>query len=84
MHRADARTRFESLESELVEEARRRRQALDQELQEARQYAEALKGHHQAAIDAQVARLTLASLGTRIDELTDAQLRYLESWRQGS
>jgi adenosylhomocysteinase len=37
-----------------------------------------------APIDAQVARLTLASLGTRIDELTDAQLRYLESWRQGS
>ena len=37
-----------------------------------------------APIDAQVASLTLASLGTRIDELTDAQLRYLESWRQGS
>jgi adenosylhomocysteinase len=37
-----------------------------------------------APIDAQVARLTLASLGTRIDELTEAQQRYLESWRQGS
>ncbi len=37
-----------------------------------------------APIDAQVASLTLASLGTRIDQLTDAQLRYLESWRQGS
>jgi adenosylhomocysteinase len=37
-----------------------------------------------ALIDAQVAGLTLASLGTRIDELTDAQQRYLESWRQGS
>jgi adenosylhomocysteinase len=37
-----------------------------------------------AHIDAQVASLTLASLGTRIDELTEAQLRYLESWRQGS
>jgi adenosylhomocysteinase len=37
-----------------------------------------------APIDAQVARLTLASLGTRIDELTDAQLRYLQSWQQGS
>jgi adenosylhomocysteinase len=35
-------------------------------------------------IDAQVAGLTLASLGTRIDDLTDAQQRYLESWRQGS
>jgi adenosylhomocysteinase len=37
-----------------------------------------------AAIDAQVASLTLASLGTRIDTLTDAQVRYLRSWRQGS
>ena len=36
------------------------------------------------AIDAQVARLALASLGTRIDELTSQQQRYLESWRQGS
>jgi adenosylhomocysteinase len=35
-------------------------------------------------IDAQVASMTLASLGTRIDTLTAAQLRYLESWRQGS
>jgi adenosylhomocysteinase len=37
-----------------------------------------------AAIDAEVAGLALASLGTRIDVLTQAQLRYLESWRQGS
>jgi adenosylhomocysteinase len=37
-----------------------------------------------ASIDAQVANLALASLRTRIDELTDAQQRYLESWRQGS
>jgi adenosylhomocysteinase len=37
-----------------------------------------------ASIDAQVASLALASLGTRIDELTDAQRTYLESWRQGS
>src|SRR5215469_12693844 len=37
-----------------------------------------------ASIDAQVASLALASLGTRIDELTDAQRRYLETWRQGS
>jgi len=35
-------------------------------------------------IDARVASLTLASLGTRIDELTDAQRRYLDSWRLGS
>jgi adenosylhomocysteinase len=37
-----------------------------------------------AEIDAQVARMTLASLGTRIDSLTGAQQRYLESWREGS
>ena len=37
-----------------------------------------------AEIDAQVARLTLASLGARIDTLTAVQQRYLESWLQGS
>jgi len=37
-----------------------------------------------ASIDAEVASLTLASLGTRIDQLSDAQQRYLESWRQES
>jgi len=37
-----------------------------------------------AAIDAEVARLTLAAHGTTIDELTPAQQEYLESWRQGS
>jgi adenosylhomocysteinase len=37
-----------------------------------------------SAIDAQVASLTLASLGTRIDALTDAQVRYLRSWQEGS
>ena len=37
-----------------------------------------------AEIDAQVARMTLASLGARIDTLTAAQQRYLESWRRGS
>jgi adenosylhomocysteinase len=37
-----------------------------------------------AAIDSQVAMLTLASLGARIDELTAAQQEYLASWRQGS
>src|SRR5579859_1076677 len=36
------------------------------------------------AIDAQVARLTLAAAGTRIDELTGAQQEYLASWQQGS
>jgi S-adenosylhomocysteine hydrolase len=36
------------------------------------------------AIDAEVAGLTLASLGMKIDILTAAQLRYLESWRTGS
>jgi adenosylhomocysteinase len=37
-----------------------------------------------ASIDAEVASLTLASLGTRLDELSDAQQQYLESWQQGS
>ncbi len=35
-------------------------------------------------IDAEVARLTLATLGARIDRLTPAQREYLDSWRQGS
>src|SRR5215475_6092748 len=35
-------------------------------------------------IDARVATLTLASLGTRIDTLTPDQRSYLESWQQGS
>jgi adenosylhomocysteinase len=35
-------------------------------------------------IDAQVASMTLASLGTRIDEMTEAQRRYRDSWRRGS
>jgi adenosylhomocysteinase len=37
-----------------------------------------------AAIDRQVARLTLAAHGVQIDELTRAQEEYLASWRQGS
>ena len=37
-----------------------------------------------AAIDTQIAGLTLASLGADIDELTSAQQDYLDSWRQGS
>jgi adenosylhomocysteinase len=37
-----------------------------------------------AAIDIEVARLTIAAHGTTIDELTPAQQEYLESWRQGS
>ncbi len=37
-----------------------------------------------AAIDAEVAGLTLASLGTKIDTLTDGQRGYLETWRRGS
>ena len=35
-------------------------------------------------IDAQVAGLTLAALGARIDELTCAQEEYLASWHEGS
>ncbi len=37
-----------------------------------------------APIDAEVASLTLASLGTQIDTLTEAQRDYLDSWRSGS
>ncbi len=37
-----------------------------------------------AEIDAQIATLALASLGTEIDALTPVQKEYLESWRQGS
>src|SRR5215831_5218493 len=35
-------------------------------------------------IDKEVARLKLASLGVRIDELTDEQRRYLASWDMGT
>jgi adenosylhomocysteinase len=35
-------------------------------------------------IDREVARLKLASLGVRIDELTDEQRRYLASWDTGT
>jgi S-adenosylhomocysteine hydrolase len=34
-----------------------------------------------AAIDAKIAGLALAALGTPIDTLSSAQMRYLESWR---
>ena len=37
-----------------------------------------------AAVDEEVARLKLASMGLAIDRLTDAQARYLDSWEQGS
>lgn len=37
-----------------------------------------------ASIDDQVARLTLAALGARIDELSAVQREYLASWRHGS
>ncbi|HVX47680.1 MAG TPA: adenosylhomocysteinase [Mycobacteriales bacterium] len=37
-----------------------------------------------AGIDAEVARLKLASMDIAIDELTAAQVRYLNSWEQGS
>ncbi|MEA2448077.1 MAG: adenosylhomocysteinase [Thermoleophilaceae bacterium] len=36
------------------------------------------------AIDREVARLKLESLGTEIDALTDEQRRYLHSWEQGT
>jgi adenosylhomocysteinase len=36
------------------------------------------------AIDAQVAGLALAALGTEVDTLTAVQQQYLDSWREGS
>jgi adenosylhomocysteinase len=35
-------------------------------------------------IDAEAARLVLASLGARLDTLTEAQRSYLASWHLGS
>src|SRR3990170_137258 len=35
-------------------------------------------------IDAEIARLKLAALGVRIDELTDEQRTYLSSWEEGT
>jgi adenosylhomocysteinase len=35
-------------------------------------------------IDAMVASLKLATMGVRIDELTDKQKRYLASWEEGT
>jgi adenosylhomocysteinase len=35
-------------------------------------------------IDAEIARLKLASMGVPIDKLTDEQVRYLASWEQGT
>jgi adenosylhomocysteinase len=37
-----------------------------------------------ADIDAEIARLKLAALGVRIDELTDEQRKYLSSWEEGT
>ena len=37
-----------------------------------------------ADIDAEAARLVLATAGTSIDALTPAQQAYLDSWRIGS
>jgi adenosylhomocysteinase len=49
----------------------------------AREHAALPPGVHGVppAIDEEIARLTLESLGTRIDSLTDAQRDYLDSWR---
>jgi adenosylhomocysteinase len=48
--------------------------------------ADVLPGVHEVppTIDAEVARLKLASLGTQIDALTPDQREYLASWQQGS
>ena len=35
-------------------------------------------------IDERIARLKLEAMGIRIDELTEEQRRYLESWQEGT
>jgi adenosylhomocysteinase len=37
-----------------------------------------------SAIDAEVARLTLAALGVELDELTESQREYLTTWKHGT
>ncbi len=37
-----------------------------------------------ADIDAEIARLKLATMGVAIDTLTDEQAKYLASWDQGT
>jgi adenosylhomocysteinase len=37
-----------------------------------------------AEIDSEIARLKLAAIGARIDELTDEQRKYLSSWEEGT
>jgi adenosylhomocysteinase len=36
------------------------------------------------AIDAEIARLKLESMGVRIDTLTEEQRKYLQSWEMGT
>ena len=35
-------------------------------------------------LDAEVARIKLASMGAQLEELTDEQRRYLSSWQEGT
>jgi adenosylhomocysteinase len=37
-----------------------------------------------ADIDAEIARIKLEAMGVRIDKLTDEQLKYLNSWEEGT
>ena len=37
-----------------------------------------------AEIDAEIARLKLATMGVEIDELTEEQAKYLASWDEGT
>jgi adenosylhomocysteinase len=37
-----------------------------------------------AEIDAEIARLKLSAMGIKIDKLTDEQLKYLNSWEEGT
>jgi adenosylhomocysteinase len=37
-----------------------------------------------AEIDAEIARLKLAAMGVKIDTLTEEQIKYLNSWEEGT
>jgi len=37
-----------------------------------------------AEIDAEIARIKLEAMGIKIDKLSDAQLKYLNSWQEGT
>jgi adenosylhomocysteinase len=59
-------------------------QALSLEWLSKQQHLEVKVHDVPAEIDAEVARVKLATMGIEIDQLTDAQERYLHSWTEGT